>query len=312
VALDFVGPLPEDGGFNSILTVTDRLGSDVRIIPTRTDATAEDVALLFFDQWYCENGLPLELISDRGSVFVSAFWRALHKLTGVKVKMSTAYHPETDGASERTNKTINQCLRFHVERTQKGWLRALPRIRFQIMNTVNASTGFTGFQLRHSQSLCMLPPLVPREDVPSTVEVSAADIVSKVAADVAQARDNLLLAKVSQAFHASVAGRAEDIFVVGDKVMLSTFHRRKEYKKKGDLRAAKFFPRQDGPYVITDAHAATSNYTLALAMNVGHPWVLTRQPIPIHTFYPYPRHGLGIFVGLGLGTPMGTDGFVGT
>jgi hypothetical protein len=100
VCLDFIGPLPEDEGHNCILTITDQLGSDVRLIPTHTDVCTPKLALLFFNKWYCKNGLPLELISDRDKLFVSKFWKALHALTGVHLKMSTAYHPQTDGASE--------------------------------------------------------------------------------------------------------------------------------------------------------------------------------------------------------------------
>jgi hypothetical protein len=121
VAMDFIGPLPEDSGSNCIVTFTDRLNSNVHIIPTRTDISAENLAVIFFDEWYCENRLPLEIISDRDKLFMSKFWQALHGLTGVKLKMSTAYHPESDGASERTNKTVNQCLHYHVERNQLGW-----------------------------------------------------------------------------------------------------------------------------------------------------------------------------------------------
>ena len=69
----------------------------------------------FFDNWYCDNGLPLDIISDYDKLFVSKFWKALHILTGTKIKMSTAYHLETDDASEHTNKTVNQMLRFHVK-----------------------------------------------------------------------------------------------------------------------------------------------------------------------------------------------------
>jgi hypothetical protein len=143
IAMDFVGPLPMDNTFDCILTITDRLGADIRIIPTQTNITAENLAVLFFDNWYCENGLPSDIVCDRDKLFVSRFWRALMKLTGVKLKMSSAYHPETDGSSERSNKTVNQMLRFHVNRNQKGWVCALPRIRFQIMNTVNPSTKFS-------------------------------------------------------------------------------------------------------------------------------------------------------------------------
>ena len=110
VAIDFVGPLPEDEGFDCIMTITDRLGSDIHIVPMRTDLMAENLAALFFKHWYCENGLPLDIISDRDKLFVSKFWKALHCLTGVKLKMSTAYHPQSDGSSEQSNKTVNQCL----------------------------------------------------------------------------------------------------------------------------------------------------------------------------------------------------------
>jgi hypothetical protein len=148
ICLDFVGPLPEDEGFNCVLTVTDRLGSDIRLIPTRTNISTSHLASIFFKEWYCENGLPLELISDRDKLFISKFWKALHDLMGVHLKMSTAYHPQTDGASEHTNKTLNQCIRFHVERNQRGWVRALPIICFHIINSVNASTRFSGFQIQ--------------------------------------------------------------------------------------------------------------------------------------------------------------------
>src|ERR1700734_3385223 len=113
------------------------------IIPTNINISTEDLALLFFDHWYCENGLPLDLVSDRNKLFVSKFWIALYKLTGVKLKLSTSYYLKTNGSSECTNKMINQSIRYHVCCNQKGWVRPLPRICFCIMNTVNASIGFS-------------------------------------------------------------------------------------------------------------------------------------------------------------------------
>ena len=150
--MDFIGLLPEDEGFNCIVTMTDRMGSDIQIMPTRMDIAAEDFAQLFFDHWYCENGLPLELIPDGDKLFVSRFWKALTKITGIKLGMSTAFHLETDGASEQTNKTVNQCLRYHVTGDQQGWVRALLRVRFANWNTVNRSTGFSPFQLHTGHS----------------------------------------------------------------------------------------------------------------------------------------------------------------
>jgi hypothetical protein len=170
VAINFISPLPLDEGKDCILTMTDHLGSDVRIIPTTTTLTAEDLALLFFEHWYCENGLPCDIISGHDKLFVSKFWCVLNALTGVKLKLSSSYHPETDSASERSNKTINQCICFHVCQNQKGWVRALPRIHFDIMNSVNASTGFSNFQIRLGRSPQLIPFIVPYTLKPPTME----------------------------------------------------------------------------------------------------------------------------------------------
>src|ERR1700692_4297243 len=119
--MDFIGPLPLDENFNCILSMTDQLGSDIHIIPTHLDITAKDLAVIFFDHWYCENGLPKDIISDCDKLFVSKFWHTLHKLTGIKLKLSSAYHPETDGSSKCSNKTKNQCICYHVCQNQKRW-----------------------------------------------------------------------------------------------------------------------------------------------------------------------------------------------
>jgi hypothetical protein len=81
VAIDFVGPLPGDENKNCIITFTDCLGSDIQLVPSQTDIMAEDLAYIFFDKWYCENGLPTDIISDHDRLFMSRFWKALHKLT---------------------------------------------------------------------------------------------------------------------------------------------------------------------------------------------------------------------------------------
>ncbi len=77
ITMDFIGPLPEGKGFNCLLTITDCLGSDIRLIPTRTDITAEKLATIFFENWYCKNGLPADIVSDRDKLFISKFWHAL-------------------------------------------------------------------------------------------------------------------------------------------------------------------------------------------------------------------------------------------
>jgi hypothetical protein len=267
VAMDFIGPLLSDKGYDCIVTFTDRLGgTDVRLEPTRCDISAEELASIFFDSWYCENGLPLEIISDHDKLFISKFWKALHVLTGVKPKMSTSYHPETDGASERTNKTVIQSIRYHVERNQRGWVKALPRIQFAMMNTVNASTGYSGFQLRMGRSPRIIPPIVPTRVLEEwKFEGEAAiNLLRSIDNDVAEAKDNLLRAKAIQAFNANRHHGKEDIYKIGDRVMLSTMNRRRDYKNKDEKRVAKFFLRWDGPYEVIKLHPEKSDYTLKM------------------------------------------------
>ena len=264
ISMDFIGPLPTDQGFNCILTITDRLGSDIRIIPTTTTLTAKQLAVLFFDNWYCENGLPLNIVSDRDKLFMSAFWKHLTIITGISCKASSSFHPQSNGASERTNKTVNQCLRFHVERNQKGWVAALPRIRFHIMTSINKSTGYSPFHLRFGRSPRILPPLITTPPNPSNAHISAREVVDNLLSDVADARDNLMLAKISQSHFANPKRIDPPPYNIGDKIMLSTLHRRKEYKSQGKHRAAKFMPHYDGPYQIIDTHPEASTVTLEM------------------------------------------------
>jgi hypothetical protein len=156
--------------------------------------------------------------------------------------MSMAYHLETDGSSERTNKTINQCIRYHVKRNQKGWVRALPRVRFHMMSAVNASTGFSLFELKMGQSPRVLPPLQKEEQPKDLDEEAMQNLIAQINNDVAEAKDCLWLAKAEQAYQANKSRALDDVYEVGDKVMLSTLNRRREYKKKNEKRTAKFFP----------------------------------------------------------------------
>src|ERR1700678_2308909 len=200
ISMDFIVPLPLDMGFDCILSITDRLNSDIWIIPTKTTLTAEELASVFFNEWYFENGLPLEIVSDRDKLFISKFWTHLMILTGVRHKLSTSFHPQTNGASERSNKTIKQCLRFHGERNQTGWAKSLPFVRFHIMNTVNNSTGFSPFQLCFGRSPRILPPLFPPVTDPAPEDITARNVIDSIQDHVAEARDNLTVAKISHHF----------------------------------------------------------------------------------------------------------------
>jgi hypothetical protein len=272
IAIDFIGPLPLDNGFDVIVTITDRFGSDVWIAPTHINITAERFAAQFFDLWYCENDLPLNIVSDRDKLFISKFRKALAKLMGMKLKMLSSYHPETEGASERSNKTVVQCLRFHVERNQSGGSRALPLVQFNIMNTVNISTGFSPFQLHMGHAPRLIPPLISNDTpIPDEMNHSAAiELIERIKCDVSEAQDNLLAAKISQAEFANWRRGDEVVYEIGEHVMLSTKHRRREYLQKHSGWVAKFLPQFDRPFVITKANPSKSSYTLDLPNEPDH------------------------------------------
>ena len=130
IAMDLIGPLPANEGYNCILTIMDHLFSHIRIIPCLFDISAEKLTGIFFEHWYCENGLPLNILSNQDTFFLSVCWWALNKVTGVKLKLSWAHDPETDSSSEQLNKMINQCIWYFAQCDQFGWIWALPLAHF--------------------------------------------------------------------------------------------------------------------------------------------------------------------------------------
>jgi hypothetical protein len=143
------------------------------------------------------------LLSQPATSKTSVFTPRSQCVSSVSLKMSTTYHPEMDGSSECTNKTINQCLHYHVQRNQKGWVKSLPLVCFQIMNTVNASTGYSGFELWMGRSPRIIPPLVEPVAGSEPEEFHVAEIVERITTAVSEAKDNMLLVKVQQAYHAN-------------------------------------------------------------------------------------------------------------
>ena len=179
-AMDFISPLPEDNGNNCVITFTNCLGSNIQLAVTHMNIYADELASIFFGKWYCENSLPSDIVFDRNNLFISKFWKTFHKLMGVKLKLSTAYHPQTDSMSKQTNKTTNQCLCYHVKWNQHGWSHVLPRIHFHMMKTINTSTGFTLFQLWMGQSPQLIPPLLALPQNSPPEDISVCDVICKL------------------------------------------------------------------------------------------------------------------------------------
>jgi len=118
------------------------------------------------------------------------------------------------------------------------------------MNTINASTGFSPFQLKTGRSPCLIPPLILILADATPAEISARDIIDHLQTDVKEAQNNLLTEKVRQAYHANEHRGPEEVYAMGDLVMLSTTNRRRHYKRNGKKRVAKFMPRHNGRTIL--------------------------------------------------------------
>ena len=111
VSMDLITRLPESNGFNALFVVVDQLSKMVHYIPTRNDVNSRGIARLFFDVIFRLHGLPDSIVLDRGTQFTSDFSRALYELLDIKQNLSTSFHPQTDGQTERVNAIVEQYLR---------------------------------------------------------------------------------------------------------------------------------------------------------------------------------------------------------
>ena len=130
IAMDFVVGLPESHGYNAILTIVDRLTGMRHLIPCNDTTGSEDLAWLYLREVWKLHGLPLSITSDRGPQFISKFWRSLCLKLGIKANLSTAYHPQTDGKTERINAITEQYLRAYISYHQDDWVKWLPIAEF--------------------------------------------------------------------------------------------------------------------------------------------------------------------------------------
>ncbi|CAI7905246.1 unnamed protein product [Closterium sp. NIES-54] len=157
VSLDFITELPSTSrGHDSILVVIDKFSKMGHFIPTNATATAEATARLFFDRIITIHGIPATLISDRDPKFTSKLWKELMGLLGTKLAMSSAYHPQTDGQTERLNQVVEQLLRTTCKDDVSHWDTQLPTLEFAYNNASHAATGKTPFFLCYGRE-----PLTP-------------------------------------------------------------------------------------------------------------------------------------------------------
>jgi transposase InsO family protein len=242
VSVDFVVDLPESSGCTNLMVITDRLGKGVILEALKT-ITADDVARIFLRTFYRSHGLPSAIVSDRGPQFTKSLWSRVCQLLSITRRLSTAYHPETDGSTERMNQTVETYLRTFVNYSQDNWADLLPIAELAINNRDAASTGVSPFFLTHGYHVEPLQLTDEPQEVQKALSpVQRADLIVRKLRDAVEwSQTSMAVAQQNQ--EEATNRRREQAFQykVGDKVWLDLSHIRTDRtSKKLDWKHVKF------------------------------------------------------------------------
>ena len=220
ITMDFVTELPVSGGFDTVWTITDRLTKAVHYVPVRSTTTASDLTELFLREIHRLHGVPRVIISDRDKLFTSAVWMDFMKELQTSLHLTTAFHPEADGQSERTNRTMATMLRAFVSSHQKDWLKYLPLAEFAYNDSVHPGTGATPFYLLYGYHPRSPLDLALEEAAPGYRGPSSLQRLHDMKVALEAARALLQQAQDRMAEHANRTRRPAS-FAVGDQVLLA-------------------------------------------------------------------------------------------
>ena len=218
-----------------------------------TTNTAVDVAWLFMKEVVRLHALPKSIVSDRDTRFVSKFWAELHWLMQTQLLMSTAYHPQTDGLTERAIRHVEQVLQSLVDSDQLNWAECCPMAEFAINSSISSTTQFAPFELNYG----WLPSIIT--EVPPTEFVGVSQFIEKALQNLDEAHDAIIFSRVNQTHQANKLRREEPDICPGELVYLATTDLN---LPKG--RAYKLTPRFIGPYKVQNADTSKSTYELEL------------------------------------------------
>ncbi|GKD06283.1 putative reverse transcriptase domain-containing protein [Tanacetum coccineum] len=147
ITMDFVTKLPKSSqGYETIWVIDDRLTKSAIFVPMRETDPMDKLARMYLKEVVTRHGIPLSIICDRDLRFTSNLWRLLQNALGTSLDMSTAYHPQTDGQSERTIQTLKDMLRACAIEFGKGWVNYFPLVEFSYNNIYHASIKAVPFE----------------------------------------------------------------------------------------------------------------------------------------------------------------------
>jgi hypothetical protein len=218
INVDFITKLPKTrNGNDTIITFIDSLTKRAHWVATsEKELTAERFAEIFIDFYFRLHGMPSAIVSDRDARFTSRFWQHLTTLWGTRTRMSTAFHPQSDGQAEKANSIVERYLRTFCAGDEKGWDSLLPLAEFSYNSHTHKAHGFTPFEADIGEN----PPM-PLTLIGGAAKGEAGDFAQRMA-------DTLILmkARLQQAqqtmMEAANQKRQPHTFCEGDKVMLKT------------------------------------------------------------------------------------------
>jgi hypothetical protein len=212
--MDFITNLPSSKAFDSIFVVVDQLTKMAHFMPCNT-IRGEEIARLFMDNNYKYHGLPDDIISDRGSQFTSKFWQSLFKIFKIKIKLSSAYHLQTDGKTERVNQVLEQYLRNTINYHQNNWTELLPLAEFTYNNTIQGFIQQIPFFANYGYH-----PKFDEFDFNKVENPTVGDLATRLSEIHTEMKDKLLEAQDRQKDNADKSRKTHLVINIWDKVWL--------------------------------------------------------------------------------------------
>jgi len=239
ISMDFVTDLPLSQGFDSLLVVVDQgLTKGVILIPCNKTIDAIGTSKLLHQNVYRRFGLPDKIISDRGPQFAAATTLELGRILGIKIALSTAYHPQTDGETERVNQETEAYLRIFCGNNPEKWSELLPNAEFAHNQRIHSARNASPFYLLMGYHPKAVPTAYPRTNIPA---------VEQRILELQKARDEALAAhELARQRMIERTTRGYKPFKKGERVWLDSRNLKIGYQTK------KLAPRREGPFEVTE------------------------------------------------------------
>ena len=217
LTVDFITKLLVVAGKDTVLVVCDRLSKMTHFVATTEGMLAEELARLFQDNVWKLHGLLESMVSDRGPQFAAELTKELNRMLGIQTKLSTAFHPQTDGQTERMNQELEQYLQFFVEHRQKDWPEWLAAAEFAINNKVHMATKVSPFMANYGKEMRMGGDIRKKGKVESAME-----FVERMKKVHEEAEAALRRTQEKMKKYADKGRKETEVWKKGDKVLLST------------------------------------------------------------------------------------------